>query len=168
MAADADTPLPHRIAVLCDLRDAHGRVLLLRRTKEPNKGLYSPVGGKLRTDTGESPAQCAQREIREEAGVEVPLSDLKLAGIVSEQGYEGTGHWLMFLYRATRPVVVEPGPIDEGVLEWRRPEELERLPIPQTDREIIWPLLRRQQGRFFAVHIDCTNHELRWRVEQAD
>lgn len=168
MADAASKPLPHRIAVLCDLRDEQGRVLLLRRTRPPNQGLYSPIGGKLHTEVGESPAQCAQREIREEAGVEIPLSDLRLAGVVSERGYEGEGHWLMFIYRATRPVAVAPGPIDEGVLEWKPLEDIPRLPIPRTDREIIWPLLLRQQGRFFAAHIDCTSDELRWRLEQAD
>ena len=40
-------PLPYKIAVLCDLRDESGRVLLIRRAKPPNQGLYSMIGGKL-------------------------------------------------------------------------------------------------------------------------
>jgi len=160
--------LPHRIAVLCDLRDDAGRILLIRRTKEPNHGLYSPIGGKLDVASGESPTQCAHREIQEEAGIDIPIDNLRLVGMVSETGYEGSGHWLMFLYRATLPVQVQARTINEGVLEWREIADLDTLPIPETDRKIIWPLLHKQAGRFFAVHIDCTGPELRWTVEQAD
>ena len=71
-------PLPYKIACLCDLRDAEGRVLLLHRTRSPNQGLCSPIGGKLEMDTGESPTQCAQREIMEEAGIEIKAENLKL------------------------------------------------------------------------------------------
>lgn len=164
----SDAPLPHRIAVLCDLRDAAGRILLLKRTKAPNDGLYSPIGGKLDAARGESPAQCARREILEEAGLDLPLERLRLIGMVSEKGYEDAGHWLMFIYRALGPVEVAPRAIREGVLEWRTLDDLDRLPIPETDRRVIWPLMREREGRFFAVHIDCAGGDLRWSVEQAD
>lgn len=161
-----DTTLPYKIAVLCDLRDASGRLLLLHRRKHPNKDLYSPIGGKLETETGESPAQCARREIMEEAGVDVPLSRLRLIGLVSEQAYGGQTHWLMFVYRVMGPVEVTPGQIREGALEWRSPEEIANLPLPETDRQVIWPLIERMDGRFFAVHIDCRGDEIAWQVEQ--
>ncbi len=158
--------LPHKIAVLCDLRDSAGRVLLIDRAKEPNKGLYSPIGGKLETSIGESPAQCAQREIFEEAGIEIPIHRLQLAGIVSEKGYEGQTHWLMFIYRVLGAVSVEKRTISEGELHWKTIEDLEHLPLPETDREIIWPLIFEHEGGFFAVHIDCTGEKLCWTVEQ--
>ncbi|MBK7404865.1 MAG: NUDIX domain-containing protein [Phycisphaerales bacterium] len=167
--------LPYRIACLCDLRDASGRVLLLHRVKAPNKDLYSPIGGKLDMQTGESPAQCAQREIREEASIEVPLSRLHLGGLISEAGYEGSGHWLLFYYRVLGPVEVRTGAMCEGHLEWHRPEAIDGLNLPETDRKIIWPLIRlhepRREGElpgFFAVHIDCTGPEMVWSVEQQD
>jgi 8-oxo-dGTP diphosphatase len=165
--------LPYRIACLCDLRDAQGRLLMLRRLKAPNQGLCSPIGGKLHVDEGESPAQCAQREIKEEAGLDIPIERLHLIGLVSECAFEGRGHWLMFVYRVLGPVSVPPHDIREGRLDWFSPKELEKLPLPETDRKIIWPLMERAepkttQGRpgFFAVHIDCRSEELRWAVEQ--
>jgi len=164
----ADRPLPYTIAVLCDLRDRDGRVLLIRRAKEPNKGQYSMIGGKLDTETGESPAQCARREIKEEAGIDVPIERLRLVGMVSEQAFLGIGHWLMFIYRVDGPVEVEPRVIREGALEWRAEEELDRLPQPETDRKVIWPLLRAGAGGFFSVHIDCTGEEMAWSVEQSE
>ena len=178
---------PYRIACLCDLRDKDERVLLLHRKKEPNKGLCSPIGGKLDVFRGESPAQCARREIMEEAGLDVPIDRLHLIGLVSECEFEGRGHWLMFIYRVLGPVWVEPREMDEGRLDWFRREEIDALPIPDSDRRIIWPLMRRAESSerapgvsqgaasgpakksrpgFFAVHIDCRNGGMEWAVEQ--
>ena len=166
--------LPYRLACLCDLRDDQGRILLLRRSKEPNFGLCSPIGGKLDMHTGESPAQCAQREIEEEAGVRIPINRLHLMGLISEAAYEGRGHWLLFYYRALDPVVVPAHDIREGRLDWFHPSEIERLPLPDTDRKIIWPLVRRHEPHapgqlpgFFTVHIDCTGSQMASTVEQS-
>lgn len=158
-------PLPYKIAVLCYLFDEQGRVLLLHRRKEPNQDLYSPIGGKLDMVAGESPTACALREIREEAGIEVPLADIHLTGIVSETAFDNRTHWLMFLYEVTRPVRVERMTFEEGRLEWHDLEAVESLAIPETDRKVIWPLFRRFRGRFFAAHIDCRDGRYDWRLE---
>jgi 8-oxo-dGTP diphosphatase len=167
-------PLPYKLATLCDLRDSTGRVLLLRRLRAPNQGLCSPIGGKLDMTTGESPAQCAQREIREEAGLEIPVERLHLMGMISEQAFEGRGHWLLFLYRVLGPVRVEPHDMPEGRLEWHEPEAIGALPLPETDRRVIWPLIHRHEARrhgdkpgFFAVHIDCRDGGLTWEVQES-
>lgn len=167
--------LPYRLACLCDLRDARGRILLVHRLREPNRGLCSPIGGKLDMRAGESPAQCALREIREEAGLVVPLNRLHLMGLISECAYEGRGHWLLFYYRVLGAVDVPPRDTPEGRLDWYTPEQLESLPVPESDRRIIWPLVRAHEPRtpgqrpgFFAVHIDCRNGTMTWRLEQSE
>jgi len=86
--------------------------------------------------------------------------------MVSETGYEQETHWLMFVYRVVGAVEVAEQEIREGRLEWKRPEELDQLPTPETDRHVLWPLIMRSCGRFFAVHIDCTGDKLRWTLEQ--
>lgn len=165
--------LPYRLACLCDLRDKDGRVLLLRRLKEPNKGLCSPIGGKLDVALGESPAQCAQREVMEEAGLDIPLARFHLIGMVSEQAFEGKGHWLMFVYRVLGDTWLEPHDMREGSLDWFTWDQIDKLPLPETDRRIIWPLIHAADPQtpggkpgFFAVHIDCREPEMRWSVEQ--
>ncbi len=166
MSHETSPALPYRIAVLCVLFDAQGRMLLLHRRKPPNSDLYSPIGGKLEQDLGESPAHCAKREIREEAGIDVDLADLHLTGMVSETAFEGQNHWLMLMYEVTRPVEVQLKHFDEGRLEWHPPEALSRLPIPQTDRDVIWPLFWKHRRAFFSVHIDCTQGTIKPEVHQ--
>lgn len=160
------TALPYKIAVLCYLFDDAGRLLLLHRVKPPNQHLYSPIGGKLDTARGESPTACAAREIHEETGVAVDTKDLHLTGIVSESAYRNEAHWLMFLYEVTRPVKVERTTFEEGKLEWRRREEIDRLPIPETDRRVIWPMFWRYRGRFFCAHIACEAGGFKATLEQ--
>ena len=66
---------PH--PVLCAgavVRDAEGRLLLVRRGRPPSAGLWSVPGG--RVEAGETPAQAAVREVREETGLEVNVGDL--------------------------------------------------------------------------------------------
>src|SRR5262245_6754092 len=58
--------LPYKLATLLYCFNASDEVLLLERAQEPNLGLWSPCGGKLRTDIGESPYTCACREAQEE------------------------------------------------------------------------------------------------------
>jgi 8-oxo-dGTP diphosphatase len=171
--------LPYKIACLCDLRDAQGRVLLLHRIKPPNQHLCSPIGGKLEMHIGESPALCAQREIREEAGLDLPLERLHLGGIIAETAFEGRGHWLLFYYRVLGPVEVAAGHMPEGELRWHHPHEIDALDLPQTDRQVIWPMIRRHERSgpdarpgFFCVHIDCRDQladpaaPLRYTIEQ--
>lgn len=173
--ARAPRGFPHKIATLCDLRDAQGRVLLIHRHKPPNQDLYSPIGGKLDLASGESPLMSARREILEEAQIDVPASKLRLAGLISEHGYGGETNWLMFWYRAIDPVDVPLRTFREGRLEWRELSELPSeidgppgaLPMPETDRRVIWPLVLAHDGGFFSVHIDCTRDQMTWTIEES-
>jgi len=161
--------LPYKIAVLCYLYDKDDRLLLLRRNKEPNKGCYSPIGGKLEAAVGESPHACAIREIAEESGVILSPHEIRLSGMLSETAYENSTHWLLFLFEVTR--YIDPSEIcdlniDEGVLEWVHVDEVENKNIPKTDREIIWNLVKQHRGGFFAVDIDCSTLPFEWVVKE--
>jgi len=166
----ADGSLPHRIAVLCYLYDEQGHILLLHRRQNPNLGMYSPIGGKLETTTGEGPHDCAVREIREETGIIVDTGELQLLGIVSERAYQGEGHWLIFLFEVTHPIrrdAVKWSEFEEGLLEWKRLEEVPDLPIPRTDRDVMWPLVQSHRGGFFTVHIDWSETDITWTVHES-
>jgi 8-oxo-dGTP diphosphatase len=145
--------LPYKVATLIYCFDPDDRVLLMRRAQEPNRGLWSPCGGKLHMDTGESPYACACREAREETGVTLEPSELHLTGLVSEHGYAGTAHWLMFLFEVKPRLTALPPPHREGAFGFFSRADLDDLDdLPQTDREQIWPLFWKHRGGFFAAH----------------
>ena len=147
--------LPYHISTLLYCFNDRDEVLLLERAQEPNRGLWSPCGGKLRMDLGESPYRCACREAAEEFGRVLQPSDLHLTGLVSEHGYQGQAHWLMFLFEVRSRLKVLPPAHREGRFEFFPASRLASLPLPQTDREQIWPLFWGHRGGFFAAHCQC-------------
>lgn len=147
--------LPYKIATLLYCFNTRDEVLLMARAQEPNRGLWSPCGGKLDTASGESPYTCACREAAEELNLSITPGDLHLAGIVSEHGYQGQSHWLMFLFEVTQRLNQTPAPHREGRFEFFTREALNGLALPQTDRERIWPWFWKYRGGFFAAHCRC-------------
>jgi 8-oxo-dGTP diphosphatase len=147
--------LPYRIATLLYCFNERDEVLLLERAQEPNLGFWSPCGGKLHTDEGESPYACACREAEEELGVKLSPSELHLAGLVSEHGYLGQSHWLMFLFEVKTKLKSLPPAHREGRFQFFARKALSGLKIPQTDREQIWPWFWEFRGGFFAAHCHC-------------
>jgi 8-oxo-dGTP diphosphatase len=162
--------LPHKIATLLYCFNERDEVLLMERLRDPNKGLWSPCGGKLMTEIGESPYACACREAREEIGSELKTSDLHLAGIVSEHGYEGQAHWLMFLFEVKprlRTAALPPAHA-EGRFAFFSRDALDTLRMPETDRQQIWPLFWRHRHGFFAAHCRATPSGLNeWLLEES-
>lgn len=160
--------LPHRISTLLYCFNPADETLLLLRKQEPNAGLWSPCGGKLHTDCGESPHACAIREAREELGLTLSPRDLHLTGIVSEQGYAGEAHWLMFLFEVNVRLNQVPPPIREGTFAFFSRAALDGLPLPQTDREQLWPLFWRHRSGFFAAHCCCeAQGRFTWTLEES-
>lgn len=157
-----------QIATLLYCFNEQDEVLLMERTQEPNRGLWSPCGGKLHTDIGESPYACACREASEELGLNLKPSDLHLFSIVSEYGYLGQSHWLMFLFEVKTRLTTLPPVHREGRFEFFKREELNQIQLPQTDRETIWPWFWKYRGGFFAAHCHChPDGRNDWTVEEA-
>lgn len=149
----------HQIATLLYVFNDRDEVLLMERTQAPNRGLWSPPGGKLHTDIGESPHACASREAGEELGWQIRPAEFHLTGVVTEHGYEGQAHWLMFLFEARPRLNLLPPPHREGRFAFWQRDALPGLLLPATDREQIWPLFWRHRGGFFAAHCHCANNQ---------
>jgi 8-oxo-dGTP diphosphatase len=160
--------MAHTISTLLYCFNDQDQVLLLERAQEPNLGLWSPSGGKLQKESGESPYACACREASEELGLTLVPSDLHLTGLVSEHGYQGQGHWLMFLFEVEPKLGKLPPPHREGRFQFFEREALPGLKLPQTDRERIWPWFWEYRGGFFAAHCRChADGTYEWTLEEA-
>ena len=160
-------PLAHKIAVLVFIQNSHGEQLLLLRAKAPNQGAWSPIGGKLETGTGESPFECAVRETAEETGHRITQADLHLFAMVAEKSYEGSAHWLMFLFDCKLPLPTLPPSMSEGSFGFFSRNAIEALPLPDSDRTALWPIYDQYRGQFVALRADChPNVPLQITIEQ--
>ena len=160
--------LPFKISVLVFVRDEDGKFLLIRRNKAPNLGLWSPIGGKLEMARGESPFECAARETREETGLELSDSDLRMFAMISEKSYEGGTHWLMFLFDAKKRIRALPEAISEGSFGLFGKGEIGGLDIPETDRALLWDAWEKySQSGFAVMRADCGSG-INAAVEQAE
>jgi 8-oxo-dGTP diphosphatase len=161
-------PLPYKVATLLYCFNKQDEVLLIERTQEPNLGLWSPCGGKLHTELGESPYACGCREAREEMGLDLGPNDLHLTGLVSEHGYQGQTHWLMFLFEVKQRLKLLPPKHREGRFQFFHKECLPGLKIPKTDLEQIWPWFWAHRGGFFAAHCHCHGDgRNEWNLEES-
>ena len=87
--------------------------------------------GKL--EPGESPYDCALRELHEETGLQA--KELLFRGLISEVSPRAPDwQWLMFLYVATSFEGELQGDDREGTLRWSPIEAALALPMPEADQ----------------------------------
>ena len=111
------------------------RTLMLHRTKKKNdvhEGKWNGLGGKF--ETGETPEECAIREVKEESGL--LMKNPRMHGFITFPMFDGKKDWYVFLFTASK---FEGELIDshEGKLEWIPNEELLKLNLWEGDRIFI-------------------------------
>lgn len=121
-----------------------GRILLIRRKREPNKGLYVAPGGKIRLR--ESPRECVLREVEEETGL-VPLG-AHLCAMITQVAPVPRQQWMLFVYRVDRFRGKLGTSHREGDAEWIPIRSALRgaVPLPEADRVFLPRLLRSRSG----------------------
>ena len=145
-----------KISCLIFIKNTEGKHLLIKRNKAPNKNSWSPIGGKLIMDIGESPYECARRETLEEINLTLDDKDLNCFGYISEKNYEGNGHWLMFLFESKIRIEIIPETIDEGSFGLFSRSEISNLTIPETDKKLLWPYYDSYNSGFIGIRADCS------------
>lgn len=121
------------VGCLCYIFQGDGKdrsVLLLRRTRPPQKGMWSAPGGKM--ELGESPDDCVIRELQEETGLTIDSPQLRAIVTVFDADYPI--HWLLFVYQAeayTGELILT----DEGELRWIQLCDLNKYPRPYGDQQ---------------------------------
>ena len=126
-----------------------GAYLMLHRIKkenDENKDKWVGIGGKL--EEGETPFECAEREILEECGLLANKLDYR--GIVTfVSDIYGTEY--MHLFTCTNFFGELKEECDEGFTEWVKFENIEKLPIWEGDK-IFFRLLR-ENSPFFSLKL---------------
>lgn len=132
---------------LCYIEQDNKYLMLHRVTKEndENKDKWIGIGGKF--EDGESPEECALREIKEETGLDA--EDLEYRGIVTFVSDEyGTEY--MHLFKCT-DFSGEIRECDEGVLEWIDKTKLFTLEMWEGD--MIFLRLLDEERPFFSLKL---------------
>ena len=139
-----------RNTTLCYL-ERDGSLLMLFRNKkavDENHGKWIGVGGKF--EEGETPEECAVREVYEETGLKV--GSLKLRGIITFVMQPLTTEY-MFLYTCDdfSGELSDPDGCPEGILRWMEKEKLDELPMWEGDR--IFLRLLMEEHPFFSLKL---------------
>ena len=119
-----------KLATLCYLRK-DGKTLMIHRIKKQNdmhQGKWNGLGGKL--EPGESPEECAIREIREESGLEA--THLILKGFLTFPTFANQEDWYAFVFVVDEfkgELVDSP----EGDLEWIEDARIPALSLWEGD-----------------------------------
>jgi 8-oxo-dGTP diphosphatase len=124
---DGDSQAPRLTVSACVWRG--DRFLLVERGKEPNRGLWSLPGGSV--DFGETLADAAARELREETAVEADLRHL--VDVVEAIRHDDMGrpsrHYVIAVlggpWRAGDPVAGD----DAAEAEWLTVDQLRHRPV---------------------------------------
>ncbi len=120
-----------KLATLCYLRQG-GQTLMVHRIKKANdihEGKWNGLGGKF--EPGETPEECARREIFEESGLQV--GKLELKGLLTFPLFARNEDWYAFVFVASD---LQGSLIDspEGDLEWIDNDRLTELNLWEGDR----------------------------------
>ena len=105
-------------------------VLLLRGASDKPiwPGLLNGIGGHVEAD--EDPLSAARREVREECGLDVPGSALRLSAVISiDLGAGQTGVLMLVFVADWLQDELGIGQSAEGTLEWHALSELDGLPV---------------------------------------
>lgn len=141
-------------STLCYI-ERDNKTLMMHRVKKENdmhEGKYNGVGGKL--EAGETPQECAIREIYEETGLSVKDPDFKGMITFPKLGKKQED-WVVYIFR----VINFSGELidcNEGNLEWIETDKLMDLNLWEGDRIFI-PWL--QKDAFFSGKFEYGSDE---------
>ncbi len=121
--------------VLAAVVSRNDRYLVCRRpAHKRHGGLWEFPGGKL--EPGESDAEAARRELREELGVHVAMVGEEHMAVHDE----GSPFWIAFV---PVHVVGEPACLEHSALAWATMDELREYALAPSDRRFVeWMLAR--------------------------
>lgn len=142
-----------KLATLCYLLNKEtDSTLMIFRNKKKNdyhEGKWNGLGGKF--EPGESPEECAKREIFEESGLRV--NSIRLKGLITFPLFDNKEDWYVFLFTSHNfegEIIDSP----EGTLDWIPNEKLTEINLWDGDKIFIPWLF---QDKFFSAKFNYKN-----------
>jgi 8-oxo-dGTP diphosphatase len=127
-----------------------GRVLLIRRGKEPLYGRWLVPGGTV--ELGETLEQALVREMREETGLAVePLELLTVFERIQREGGRVAYHFVIVDYLCRCAPGEARAGSDALEVAWVAPSEMRAFDVPDKAREVVEDALRRLASRGEAL-----------------
>lgn len=134
-----------KLATLCYIIDDDKTLMIYRNKKENDyhEGKWNGLGGKF--EPGESPEDCAIRELKEETGLDVKNPEMK--GFITFPNFDGVDDWYVFVF-VIKEFKGELIDSPEGHLEWIENHKLTELNLWEGDK-VFLPWLF--QEKFFSA-----------------
>lgn len=142
-----------KLATLCYLINKNNKtMLMIHRVKKKNDyhvGKWNGLGGKFKK--GESPEECAIREVKEESGLK--MKSPKMHGFITFPNFDRIDDWYVFVFTAD---IFEGKLIDspEGKLEWVPMDKVTELNLWEGDRIFLEWL---NDDKFFSAKFNYEN-----------
>ena len=142
-----------KLATLCYLIDKkENKTLMIHRVKKENdyhEGKWNGLGGKF--EAGESPEECAIREVKEESGF--TMINPRMHGFITFPEFDGVDDWYVFIFTSEnfKGTIIDSS---EGNLEWIPNDKLTSLNLWDGDRIFIEWLY---QDKFFSAKFNYKN-----------
>ncbi len=121
-----------------------GALLLIKRGRGPNAGLWAVPGGKV--DYGESMPEAAIREFREETGIEAEIGDVVWVGDAIGPGDPPLWHYTLVDYRARMIGGTAAAADDAESVAWIPLDRVLDLPVTPTMPALVAVLLDERPG----------------------
>ncbi len=148
-----------KLATLCYIINDDKTLMLYRNKKENDyhEGKWNGLGGKF--EPGETPEECAIREVFEESGLVVSNPDMK--GIITFPMFDGKDDWyvFMFVFKNFKGELIDS---PEGKLEWIPNDKLTELNLWEGD-QIFIPWLFKDRcfsAKFVYENGEYISHEV--------
>lgn len=119
---------------------SEGKLLLVRRGRDPGKGLWAVPGGKV--DVGETLTEAVRREVAEETGLAVDVGEVVWAGESIGPGTPPAWHYVLVDFVAHATGGEARAGDDAAELGWFDPGAALRLPLTPTMPDLIHRLRR--------------------------
>lgn len=155
----------YKLTTLCYLTKGDNVLFIVKgatskNISNMNVGKYLGVGGHL--EQGESPVECAFREIYEETGIKKEdIDDLRLRGVATFIN-DSCDNEVMYIYKGEYIGQDDPCPgnCDEGILTWVPVTGIYDIPIWEGDKEIFRLLFDDIKEQVFEIKLTYSKDNL--------